>query len=180
MKPIEEKILLSNELCDYFIEHFENSLQDIITRGDRYGKCGQEGLVLHEDIPEEFFSIFPELNLKPFLFSNQEQVHNLMIRKYVVGDSFPIHRDNNILNYDSGDTERGERYRSYILQLSDPQSYVGGDLMFEGYNVNSSRGNCVSFDAKLPHWVTELTYGVRYSLVFWVKKSDLMIPQAII
>ena len=76
MNPIEEKVLLSNDLCDYFIKHFENGLLGIITRGDRYGKCGQEGLVLHEDIPEEFFSIFPEfekamgafLSLKKFIF----------------------------------------------------------------------------------------------------------------
>lgn len=180
MNHIEEKILLSDDLCDFFIKHFENRLSNIIIRGNRYGKCGQEGLVLHEDIPEEFFSIFSELNIKPFLFSSKEQVHNLMIRKYVVGDSFPVHRDNNILNYDSGSTERGERYRSYILQLSDPKTYIGGDLMFDEYTIKSSRGNCVGFDAKLPHWVTEVMHGVRYSLVFWIKKSDLMMPQPII
>lgn len=180
MKSIDEKILLSPSLCDYFIQYFESGVLDVIERGKRYGKCGQEGLVSHEDIPEEFFTIFPELNLKPFTFSNEEQVHNLLVRKYVVGDSFPVHRDNNILNYDSGDKERGERYRSYIFQLSEQGSYVGGDLMFDGYTANSSRGNCINFDAKIPHWVSEVTQGVRYSMVFWAKKSDLMIPQQII
>jgi hypothetical protein len=119
MKPIEEKVLLSDDLCDYFIEHFENGLLDIITRGNRYGKCGKEGLVLHEDIPEEFFSIFPELNLKPFLFSNQEQVHNLMIRKYVVGDSFPVHRDNTLVTQ-KGVNDIGHIFYNYptpILML---------------------------------------------------------------
>jgi hypothetical protein len=180
MKPIEEKLLLSEGLCEYFINYFENGPLDIMNRGKRYGKCGQEGLVSHEDIPEEFFSIFPELNLNRFTFSNDEQVHNLLVRKYVVGDSFPVHRDNNILNYDSGDKERGERYRSYIFQLSEPGSYIGGDLMFENFTANPNRGNCINFDAKLPHWVTEVMQGVRYSMVFWARKSDLMIPQEII
>jgi hypothetical protein len=180
MKLIEEKILLNADLCDFFIEYFESGVLDVIERGRRYGKCGQEGLVLHEDIPSEFFSIFTELGIKPFIFSNDGQVHNLLVRKYVVGDSFPIHRDNNILNYDSGDKERGERYRSYILQLSKPETYSGGDLMFENYIANSARGNCVIFDSKLPHWVSEVTEGVRYSMVFWIKKSDLMLSQELI
>lgn len=180
MKPIEEKILLSPTLCDYFIQYFEGGVLNVIKRGKRYGKCGQEGLVFHEDIPLKFFSIFTELGIRPFVFSNDEQVHNLLVRKYVVGDSFPVHRDNNILNYDSGDKERGERYRSYIIQLSEPNTYAGGDLMFENFVANSDRGNCISFDAKIPHCVTEVTEGVRYSMVFWVKQNDLAIPQQII
>ena len=51
---------------------------------------------------------------------------------------------------------------------------------FENYVANSLRGNCISFDSKIPHWVSEVTEGVRYSMVFWAKKSDLMIPQQII
>ncbi len=180
MMDIVEQVLMSPDLCDYFIKYFESGVLDVIERGKRYGKCGREGLVSHEDIPEEFFSILTKLGIKPFVFSNDEQVHNLLVRKYVVGDSFPVHRDNNVLNYDTGDKERGERYRSYIFQLSEPNTYVGGDLMFEGHIADSTRGNCIEFDAKIPHWVSEVTEGVRYSMVFWIRKSDLIIPQQLI
>ena len=180
MKPIRERIILDSDMCNFFINYFEDGNVDIIERDKRYGSCGREGVIPHKNIPNDFFSIFPEIDLRPFTFLDDHTLHTLLVRKYVVGDSFPLHKDNNILNYDSKDSDRTKRYRAYIFQLSNPSTYIGGDLLFDNYVADTSQGNCIDFDANLYHSVSEVTSGVRYSMAFWVERSDIIIPQQIL
>lgn len=67
-----------------------------------------------------------------------------------------------------------QRKLSFVMQLSDPSDYEGGDFEFQ---LNTSqppkaehmraRGNTLVFPSFLRHRVTPVTKGTRYSLVTW-------------
>ena len=72
--------------------------------------------------------------------------------------------------------KRQVRKLSYTFQLSDPSDYEGGVLEFQNpmntneiHVVEKKQGLMTIFDSRVPHRVTEVTSGTRYSLVGWVK-----------
>ena len=65
-----------------------------------------------------------------------------------------------------------DRKLSVVIQLSDPTTYQGGDFQFQDVEtpVNfRTQGSILVFPSYLPHRVTEITDGVRYSLVDWLE-----------
>jgi len=65
------------------------------------------------------------------------------------------------------------RKLSASLLLTDPSEYEGGDLEFIDYHGNNvfapkQRGSIIVFDSRVPHRVTPVTKGKRYSLVTWI------------
>lgn len=64
-----------------------------------------------------------------------------------------------------------QRKLSYVLQLSDPEEYEGGDLMFRGVWKGvalKQKGLVYVFPSYVEHRVTPVTKGVRRTLVGWV------------
>lgn len=70
------------------------------------------------------------------------------------------------------DTGTAERKLSLTLQLSEPTTYEGGDLVLEAgegnFSANKARGTLVFFPSYVMHRVTPVTAGTRKSLVVWV------------
>jgi PKHD-type hydroxylase len=65
-----------------------------------------------------------------------------------------------------------DRKLSVVVQLSDPESYKGGDFEFAEVETPSEfkkQGSVLIFPSYLTHRVTEVTEGTRYSLVSWVR-----------
>ena len=66
----------------------------------------------------------------------------------------------------------GFRKISIVVQLSDPNTYEGGDLIIDtGSNTTTcprGLGNVILFPSILIHKVTPVTKGERFSLVSWV------------
>lgn len=65
------------------------------------------------------------------------------------------------------------RKLSFIVQLSDPDEYEGGNVQFLGVDKKSyfaprKRGSVIVFDSRTPHRVCKVTKGTRKSLVGWV------------
>ena len=67
------------------------------------------------------------------------------------------------------------RKLSLTIQLSDPKDYEGGDLQIspDGNDISlqflgRERGRAFLFPSWMPHRVTPVTEGVRYSLVAWI------------
>ena len=73
---------------------------------------------------------------------------------------------------DIGPGQIANRKISVVVQLSDPDEYVGGDLQImnsSNYStVPRGKGNVVIFPSFLLHRVVPLTSGNRKSLVLWV------------
>ena len=63
-----------------------------------------------------------------------------------------------------------DRKISLTIQLSDPDSYSGGDFEFEEVKTTApfkSKGTMILFPSYLRHKVSPVTSGVRHSLVAW-------------
>ena len=65
------------------------------------------------------------------------------------------------------------RKLSFIIQLSDPSDYEGGNVQFLAENGSSyfaprKRGTVIVFDSRAQHRVLKVTKGTRKSLVGWV------------
>jgi len=113
-----------------------------------------------------------------------ERMQSLQFGIYDVGGRYDWHRDMTGRPYSAKDpvseTFHGLlRKISYSLQLSEPTSYDGGDLELEaGVPGNTeraekadperARGTMIVFPAFIPHRITAVTRGVRYSLVGWL------------
>lgn len=73
---------------------------------------------------------------------------------------------------DSGHNTNVPRKLSLVLQLSDPDSYEGGDLQVrigsQPDTVLKQRGLIAAFPSYRLHRVTPVTKGVRKTLVIWV------------
>ena len=65
------------------------------------------------------------------------------------------------------------RKLSFVVQLSDPDDYEGGNLQLlaedgKSYIAPRKRGTVIVFDSRTQHRVLKVTKGVRKSLVGWV------------
>ena len=89
--------------------------------------------------------------------------------RYNVGDFYNFHQD---AGHNPIDYEEETRKLSMTVQLSDPDSYEGGEFCF--YNggleddvMMQEQGSIIIFDSRMWHRVSPVTKGVRYSLVSW-------------
>ena len=65
-----------------------------------------------------------------------------------------------------------DRKLSVTVQLSDADSYEGGDFEFDELNTNANfraKGTVLVFPSYLRHRVLPVSYGMRQSLVSWFK-----------
>jgi len=111
------------------------------------------------------------------LKANEIQYHYTLTKfapcqfaRYNVGDFYDFHQDS---GQSKMDYEKETRKISMTVQLSDPDSYEGGEFYF--YNGNKEeeeppiqeQGSIMCFDSRMWHRVAPVTKGVRYSLVSW-------------
>ena len=111
---------------------------------------------------EKLLAIFTSANNKFYQFEIN-QFNGVQISKYEVGEYYHDHLD-------IGPGVLGNRKISLTLQLSDPDSYEGGDLVLDFSDFTASRelGSVTIFPSFLKHGVRSVTKGTRYSLVAWV------------
>ena len=73
---------------------------------------------------------------------------------------------------DNGETLAGFRKLSFVLQLTDPSKYQGGELVLhigpEPTTLPRDRGKLLFFPSYTLHEVKPVTQGIRHSLVGWV------------
>lgn len=114
---------------------------------------------------------------------------NIQYTQYGPGQFYNWHIDGGIANCYKPDilpgsgvnlaqdqiTVNGESVRklSFVLQLSDPSEYTGGELQFMGtagqlYFAPKQRGTIITFDSRVKHRVRKVKSGLRKSLVGWV------------
>lgn len=97
---------------------------------------------------------------------------NMQFTSYSAGDYYDWHMD-----LIPGKTQQlFARKLSLSVVLSDPVEYEGGELEINRYADDSceialkpEQGTVVFFPSFIQHRVTEVTKGVRYSLVIWVE-----------
>lgn len=113
---------------------------------------------------------------------------SLQYTQYKEGEFYTWHTDSNVNEQykpsSSGNHSLGRaedfvsenseliRKLSFVLQLSDPSDYKGGNLQLlkdngESYIAPRKRGTIIFFDSRTPHRVLKVTKGVRKSIVGW-------------
>lgn len=95
-----------------------------------------------------------------------ESLARLIISRYDAGMRYDNHVDAAFMDNVRCDV-------SFTLFLSDPSEYEGGDLIIdEGGRTNRVKlaaGNMVLYPSTAVHRVSEVTSGVRYAAVGWIK-----------
>jgi|TARA_B100000035_G_scaffold188284_1_gene160752 PKHD-type hydroxylase len=89
--------------------------------------------------------------------------------QYEEGQFYKWHNDSGISNMHD---DNMVRKLSFVLQLSDPDDYEGGNLQLldeggKSYIAPRQRGTMILFDSRTQHRVLKVTKGCRKSLVGW-------------
>lgn len=89
--------------------------------------------------------------------------------QYKEGQFYTWHNDAGISNMNDNEMIRK---LSFVLQLSDPDDYEGGNLQLldesgTSYIAPRQRGTMILFDSRTQHRVLKVTKGCRKSLVGW-------------
>jgi PKHD-type hydroxylase len=97
---------------------------------------------------------------------------SIQLAKYEEGMHYYWHMD-------LGPGKLGNRKLSITVQLSDPDSYEGGDLVIDNgprlvdaFRAPRDRGSVTVFPSFMKHRVTPVTKGVRHSLVVWASGTN--------
>lgn len=167
---IEQKILFSNEDCNYIKNLFKDTdfKRSLVT-------------VHNDDIYSDFRTseevlIDFSLDKKNIILSKLKDIgiyetpSYFSVLRYDVGQEFKKHRD----NAGQQNKTNSNRFKTVVIQLSNENDYDGGELVVY-YNrkeviISKEIGNTIVFDSSLEHKVERVKKGRRYSIVFWTEK----------
>ncbi len=101
------------------------------------------------------------------------------VARYNEGEWFAKHVDAGPANVDK------KRFKTLIVQLSNPDDYEGGELVIWDQSnneivSNKAVGNMILFESKLMHQANKVKSGIRYSLVFFLRTDNFKINKPII
>jgi predicted 2-oxoglutarate/Fe(II)-dependent dioxygenase YbiX len=118
----------------------------------------------HPDVYDFVAKAITQVNNKQYRFGLMG-LEPISVMRYTEGSFFREHSD---LGYQY-DYSAGRKI-SFVAQLSDGDSYQGGQLILFGEEeMPRTQGSTFIFPSWLPHRVEKLTGGVRYTLVGWAK-----------
>lgn len=144
----------------YYDEKHRKCNSVYFKKDDLYNELYERICIVHKKANESYF----KLDLESLDF---------MVAQYEEGDvAFEWHTDDPLFSSE-GIYWSGRKLTS-VFQLSMSSNYSGGDLEIElarnqTKTSNRNKGNCIIFPSFLPHRVTPITSGIRYSLVVWSK-----------
>jgi PKHD-type hydroxylase len=189
---IPEKIIetIEEDLTDKFQEQMGDSrlMGDALNRDKRNSKNAwvptthwTAGFVWH---------YVERANRENFLYDIRNiDGESMQLTQYGVGEFYGWHNDAGISGHykpvSVGNHHEGRaqdylnenlelvRKLSFVVQLSDPDDYEGGNLQLlaedgKSYFATRKRGTVIVFDSRTQHRVLKVTNGVRRSLVGWV------------
>ena len=120
------------------------------------------------------YALYANCKNYQYKLSNCIDREGVQLSHYKVGQYYDKHVDFNGSPKSKGYT----RKLSMSIQLSDKNSYEGGDLIVyyggEQYIAPKSKGTVFVFDSRLTHEVTPIISGERYSLVKWFHGDDTL------
>ena len=160
---------IPDEMCDCIV----NSIDDTLYKK---GTTGNNNKLLARNVNIQFINntwinallcgYIRYANSLNFHYNLSDEDKELaQISKYSDGEFYGEHRD-----FGTNDNSI-TRKLSLTVQLSDEDSYEGGDLIFytgsDKDQAPRGRGSVIVFDSRIFHEVTPITKGVRYSLVKW-------------
>ena len=177
------ELMFTKEECDKIISSVEEAYPSAASVGG-----GGPGAVKREIRSADIFSITNDnehrwvwdkvghitsiVNKIHFDYDISGITHSLQLIRYDSEEDIKGHYDWHV---DAGPGNVAQRKISFTVQLSDPTTYEGCDLIVNdhGKQIQGSRerGAVNLFPSYAPHTVTPIEKGVRYALVIWVHGS---------
>lgn len=146
-----------------FLEYDNKSYRNSYNYFLKYDK----NIDFSKNLYQKIFNKILEINTRYFDFILTD-VERFQITRYELNNYYKKHID----NFEFLNIGKTERKLSFSIQLSEFDSYTGGDLnLYISENVLSfSRkiGSIIFFPSFLLHEVTPVTLGTRFSLVGWI------------
>jgi PKHD-type hydroxylase len=107
-------------------------------------------------------------NQKANWWFDLEHIEDVQIGEYSIDGHYDWHIDEALCSRDGTSTQRKV---SISLFLSDPNTYEGGELIFEDQSLvmPKTQGTIVIFPSCVRHSIKPITSGVRYSAVAWAR-----------
>jgi PKHD-type hydroxylase len=116
----------------------------------------------HKWIWEKLEAYIMDANKFRWNFQLSGILEALQLTEYAPGGHYSWHEDNS-------EPSHSTRKLSLVVQLSDPATYQGGDLViFPAIRAPREQGTISFFPSYYTHKVEPVKEGVRYSLVTWV------------
>jgi PKHD-type hydroxylase len=173
---IHRNNFLLEEQCVKLIRYFESNKYRNSELAGTYDKNllnkevrnTKELVIDDEKLTNKLKMVFELANVTTYNY-DIEEMEEVKLLKYTSGGKYKWHTD-------CGAKEISTRKLSVIVQLSDEDSYEGGDLEFgitnetgeSNYTARRTRGSIIIFPAFLSHRITPITHGIRYSLITWM------------
>jgi predicted 2-oxoglutarate/Fe(II)-dependent dioxygenase YbiX len=97
-----------------------------------------------------------------------DNIEKFQFTKYDLDGHYDWHTDTGLIF--------SNRFCSIVIQLND--KYEGGELLYKDFNNNEIEfdkgiGNLYIFKSTIEHKVNPITFGIRYSLVSWIKLKEI-------
>jgi PKHD-type hydroxylase len=175
------------------VDTFEGDMADSKLHGDALNKDKRSSknawVPTHHWIGGFMWHYIQRANRENFLYDlHCIDGESMQFTKYSVGEFYDWHNDAGLANQykpiSVGNRQEGlaqdylnertemVRKLSFVLQLSDPDSYEGGNLQLldeagKPYIAPRKRGSVILFDSRTQHRVLKVRKGIRKSLVGW-------------
>ena len=164
--------LLSNEDCDHVLtfwdeetsqkstKYLSKKIDEVNTINFRTRAKGR-----YMDISNPHLNSFLLPKLRPIGIVNLPEY--VKIAKYSQGDYFEPHHDFNFYG-------KGHVYKTLVIQLTDPNTYKGGDFYVGKDPKSRFRGDYSLFLSSEIHEVKPIEEGTRFSLTIFLEESDFI------
>ena len=170
---------LDSKTCEFILDSAANHYSEVTilnsdggTRKDERFRKGQSFFNNQQFV---YDLIWPHLNTANknaewnFEISSAE---SYQISKYEVGDFYASHMDSmgtdNTVYKNPKNPNLHNKTRKLSMSINLNEDFEGGDLVFYDCDpIEQKTGNIIFFPSYLPHEVTPVTKGTRYSLVMW-------------
>ena len=174
---INQEVILTKEECQTIIDLNHEFKRSRVHSGQSERALSKSRTSYESIIKSETISdlLLPKL-LKYNIISLPEYCN---VSRYVEGQWFEKHSDAGYANVHK------RRFKTLIVQLSNPNDYKGGELVIWDQNENETIsdtpiGNMILFESKLLHQANKIKSGTRYSLVFFLTTDNFKIDKPLI
>lgn len=172
-------IILSNEDCEY-VKSFWDSSSVVIEPNRLTYKIDEINTVSCKVKAKGSYLDISDVSLLNFILKKISTLNvksiltdSVKIAKYSEGGYFEPHHDFNFYG-------KGCVYKTLVIQLSDSDTYIGGDLYVKGIPQFRERGSYSLFLSSDIHEVKVVESGDRYSLTVFLYEEDFEHSKSII
>jgi len=172
-------MLLSKKDCEYILSFWDESKSNGSTKYLKQKVNNDTTITFRTKVSGNYIDFIDNTELVSFLLSKLKIIDvksissSIKLARYQEGDYFEPHHDFNY--YDTG-----ALYKTLVIQLSDENSYEGGDLYVKDIPQTRKQGDYSLFLSSDIHEVKLLKKGTRFSLTLFLLESDFINTKTII